>query len=69
MLFRSKIAAVSKSSYASYNKNSKTWTVKSVPSKKTVTLKMKVKATKKGTQKIKVSTNGKSQTKAVKVVK
>ncbi len=64
-----KIAAVSKSSYASYNKNSKTWTVKSVPSKKTVTLKMKVKATKQGTQKIKVSNNGKSQTKAVKVVK
>ena len=63
-----KIAAVSKSSYASYNKNSKTWTVKSVPSKKTITLKMKVKAVSKGTQKVKVTTNGNSQTKSVKVV-
>jgi len=63
-----KIASVSKSSYATYNKNSKTWTVKSVPSKKTVTLKVKVKATKKGTQKVKVNTNGKSTTKSVKVV-
>lgn len=64
-----KIATISKSSDATYNKNTKTWTVKSVPSKKTITLKMKVKATKTGTQKIKVTTNGKSQTKIVKVVK
>ena len=64
-----KVAAVSKSSYASYNKKSQTWTVKKVPAKKTITLKMKVKATKTGTQKVKVTTNGKSQTKSVKVVK
>ncbi|OQD59044.1 hypothetical protein MBBAR_6c01540 [Methanobrevibacter arboriphilus JCM 13429 = DSM 1125] len=64
-----KVAATSKSSYASYNKKSQTWTVKKVPAKKTVTLKMKVKATKIGTQKVKVTTNGKSQTKSVKVVK
>jgi hypothetical protein len=64
-----KVAATSKSSYASYNKKSQTWTVKKVPSKKAVTLKMKVKATKIGTQKVKVTTNGKSQTKSVKVVK
>ncbi|MBZ9570644.1 right-handed parallel beta-helix repeat-containing protein [Methanobrevibacter sp. TMH8] len=63
-----KIAAVSKSSYASYNKNSKTWTIKKVPSKKTITLKMKVQATKKGTQKVKITNNGKSEIKSVKVV-
>lgn len=34
-----KIASITKNSYASYNKNSKTWTIKSVPSKKNSNLK------------------------------
>lgn len=64
-----KLVAISKSSAASYNKNKKTWTIKSVPTKKTLTLKMKFRATKTGTQAIKVTTNGKSQKKSVKVVR
>lgn len=60
-----KIYSVNNNKY--YNKKTKTWKIK-VPAKKSVTLKMKVKATKKGSKNVTFNVNGKKQTKSIKVV-
>ena len=50
-----------------YNKKTKIWKIK-VPAKKSIAVKMKIKATQKGTKKILFNMNGKKQIKAIKVV-
>lgn len=50
-----------------YNKKANKWTIK-LPSKKSITLKMKIKGTTKGTKKVSFNFNGKKENKKVKVV-
>ena len=50
-----------------YNKKANKWVIK-LPSKKSITLKMKIKGTTKGTKKVSFNVNGKKENKNIKVV-